>query len=93
MEGGWFPIKDIDDPSVDDIAKFAITRNNKKNNSPLKLQTVVSGESQVVCGIIFRLIIDVSEGEDGDSKTYEAEVYQPPWRDNPLVLNYFKLIN
>lgn len=90
MEGGWFPIKDIKDPSIDVIAKFAIAEHNKQNNSELKLQNVVSGERQSVRGIIFKLIFDVSDGNDGDSKTYEAEVYN--WLDS-MVLNYFKLVN
>ncbi|CAL9233453.1 unnamed protein product [Arabidopsis halleri] len=88
MEGGWFPIEDIKDPSIDVIAKFAITKNNKENNLALKLQTVVSGESQAVRGTIFRLIIDVSEEDDEDSKTYEAEVYEQLWLDNPLYKGY-----
>lgn len=90
MEGGWFPIEDIKDPSINVIAKFAIDEHNKQNNSELKLQTVVSGELQDVHGTNFRLILDVSDEDNKDSKTYEAEVYK--WLHS-MVLNYFKLVN
>ncbi|CAA7043353.1 unnamed protein product [Microthlaspi erraticum] len=48
IEGGWGPIKDIKDPSVDVIAKFAVAEFNKQNNSKLKFHTVVSGDLQIV---------------------------------------------
>lgn len=90
--GGWCPIKDeeIKDPRYDEIAKFAISEYNKHRNSKLKLETVVSGEFQVVQGMNFRLVVHVSDGEDGGSKTYETEVYE--WMYS-RVLNYFKPVN
>lgn len=90
--GGWGPIEDIKDSHVDAIAKFAISEYNKQNNSRLKFQTVVSGDLQYVSGINFRLVLDVSDGDDGGSKTYEVEVYEQAWLDS-RVLSNFKPVN
>ena len=70
---------------LDVIAKFAISEFNKQNNSSLKLQTVVSGDMQVVGGINFRLVVDVS---DGGSKTYEAEVYEQAWLYSKILTSF-----
>lgn len=92
IEGGWGPIKDIKDPGVDVIAKFAVSEFNKHNNSKLKFHTVVSGVLQYVRGINFRLVLDVSDEEDGGCKTYEAQVHEQAWLDS-RVLKYFKPVN
>ncbi|CAA7043349.1 unnamed protein product [Microthlaspi erraticum] len=90
--GAWGPIEDIKDPSVDVIAKFAVSEFNKQNNSKLKFQTIVSGELQVVSGFNFRLVLNVSDEEDRGCKTYEAQVNEQAWLDS-MVLNYFKPVN
>ncbi|CAA7043354.1 unnamed protein product [Microthlaspi erraticum] len=91
-EGGYGPIEDIKDHGVDVIAKFAVSEFNKQNNSKLKFHTVVSGELQVVSGVNFRLVLNVSDEEDGGCKTYEAEVYEQLYGDS-MVLMYFKPVN
>ncbi|KAJ4876359.1 Cysteine proteinase inhibitor 5 [Raphanus sativus] len=92
FEGGWYPIKDIKDPHLEVIAKFAISEYNKQNNSRLKFQTVVSGDKQVVGGINYRLVLDVIDGCNEGSMIYEAEVFEKIWLDF-MELNYFKPIN
>ncbi|CAA7014982.1 unnamed protein product [Microthlaspi erraticum] len=90
--GGWERIKDIKDSKVDVIAKFAVSQFNKQNNTKLKFQTVVSGDLQYVQGINFRLVLHVSDEDDGGRRTYEAEVYEQDWLDS-RVLEYFKPVD
>lgn len=92
IDGGWSPIKDIKDPCIDVIAKFAVSEFNKQSNSSLKFQTVVSGNMQFVCGINYQLLLDVSDGDDGGSKTYEAQVCQHAVVHSK-TLHYFKSIH
>lgn len=71
--GGWNPIRNITDPKVVQIGKFAVDEHNKEAKIKLEFQTVIKGESQVVAGIKYRLIISA---KDGDSlHNYLAEVW------------------
>ncbi|PKI66414.1 cysteine proteinase inhibitor 1 [Punica granatum] len=75
--GGWKPIKDVNDPYIKEIAGFAVSEHNKQARASLKLQGVKSGESQVVAGTNYRLIIAAADGAaTGD---YEAVVWDKPW--------------
>ncbi|KAF9623976.1 hypothetical protein IFM89_007419 [Coptis chinensis] len=60
--GGWTPIKDIKDPEVQDIGKFAVTEHNKEEKTELRFVQVVRGESQVVAGFNYRLILAAVDG-------------------------------
>ncbi|KAL0877745.1 hypothetical protein Bca101_027451 [Brassica carinata] len=73
FEGGWHPIKDIKDPCLVVIAKFAISEYNKHNNLSLKFQTIVAGDEQFVGGINYRLVLNVIDGCKESSMMYEAE--------------------
>ncbi|OIW13848.1 hypothetical protein TanjilG_31737 [Lupinus angustifolius] len=73
LAGGWTPIKNINDPHVKEIADFAVTEHNKQSGEKLKLESVVKGESQVVSGTNYRLVLVAS------SKNYQAVVYEKPW--------------
>ncbi|XP_006281295.2 cysteine proteinase inhibitor 5 [Capsella rubella] len=88
--GGWSPISDVKDPHVVEIGEFAVTEYDKQSKSGLKFETVVSGESQVVSGTNYRLIVAVNEG--GASKNYEALVWDKPWLKF-RILNSFKPAN
>ncbi|KAL0877746.1 hypothetical protein Bca101_027452 [Brassica carinata] len=92
FEGGWHPIKDIKDPCLVVIAKFAISEYNKHNNLSLKFQTIVAGDEQFVGGINYRLVLNVIDGCKESSMMYEAEVFEQSWLDF-MELNYFKPIN
>ncbi|XP_010542197.1 PREDICTED: cysteine proteinase inhibitor 5 [Tarenaya hassleriana] len=72
--GGWKPIKDVSDPHVVEIAKYAVEEHNKQSKTDLKLDRVVSGQTQVVAGTNYKLIIAASDG-----KSYEAIVWEKPW--------------
>ncbi|XP_065854961.1 cysteine proteinase inhibitor 5 [Euphorbia lathyris] len=76
MPGGWTPIKDLKDPHVAEIAQFAVSEYNNRSKTNLKLQSVVKGETQVVSGANYRLVLAVT---GGGIKKYEAIVWEKPW--------------
>ncbi|KAM7506343.1 hypothetical protein LguiB_005247 [Lonicera macranthoides] len=75
--GGWQAIKDVKDPHVQEIGKFAVDQNNKQSKLALKFQEVVGGETQVVAGTNYRLLIAAKDGTV--SNRYEAVVWDKPW--------------
>ncbi|KAB2078509.1 hypothetical protein ERO13_A06G154100v2 [Gossypium hirsutum] len=75
--GGWSPIKDTKDPHVIKIAEFAVEEYNKQSNGSLKLVKVVKGETQVVAGTNYRLILQAKEGTFDN--TYKAVVWEKLW--------------
>ena len=77
LAGGWRPIKNISDPHVQEIGEFAVTEHNKQAKESLKFQSVVSGETQVVSGTNYRLVVVAEDG--GVSNKYEAVVWEKPW--------------
>ncbi|KAG0455195.1 hypothetical protein HPP92_024154 [Vanilla planifolia] len=76
--GGWKPIKNLTDPYVQEIAHFAVAEHNKDGDPQLKLRRVVSGETQVVAGINYRLVIEAM-AVGGSARKYEAVVWDKPW--------------
>ncbi|XP_049392565.1 cysteine proteinase inhibitor 1-like [Solanum stenotomum] len=75
--GGWNPITNLTDPEVVKIGKFAVDEHNKEAKTKLEFQEITKGESQVVAGINYRLVISA---KDGDSPhNYLAEVWDKPW--------------
>lgn len=77
LVGGWHPIKNLNDPYIKEIAGFAVDEYNKQSKASLKFAGVKSGDSQVVAGTNYRLIITATDGTTtGD---YEAVVWDKPW--------------
>ncbi|CAE6025909.1 unnamed protein product [Arabidopsis arenosa] len=76
--GSWSPISDVKDPHIVKIGEFAVSEYNKQSKSGLKFVTVVSGESQVVSGVNYRLVVAANDGTN-PSKNYEAIVLEKPW--------------
>ncbi|XP_006346810.1 cysteine proteinase inhibitor 5-like [Solanum tuberosum] len=75
--GGWNPITNLTNPEVVEIGKFAVDEHNKEAKTKLKFQEITEGESQVVAGINYRLVISA---KDSDSPhNYLAEVWDKPW--------------
>ncbi|KAF8410825.1 hypothetical protein HHK36_003362 [Tetracentron sinense] len=77
LVGGWAPIKDVKDPHVQEIGQFAVTEHNKEAKTELKYERVVRGETQVVAGANYRLVVAAKEG--GVTSNYEAVVYERAW--------------
>ncbi|KAI3456548.1 hypothetical protein Pfo_013211 [Paulownia fortunei] len=86
--GGWRPIDNPKDPEVVKIAKFAVTEHNKQANATLSFVTVVKGESQVVAGMNYRLVISAKDGGAADPKNYRALVWYKPWQKFIQLLSF-----
>lgn len=78
LAGGWQPIKNLNDPHVREIAEFAVAEYNKQSKVDLKLKSVVKGETQVVAGTNYRLVVSVKNGVKAEK--YEAVVWEKPWQ-------------
>uniref|UniRef100_M4DLH7 Cystatin domain-containing protein n=1 Tax=Brassica campestris TaxID=3711 RepID=M4DLH7_BRACM len=83
LTGGWSPISDVKNARIVEIGEFAVSEYNKQSKSGLKFVEVVSGESQIAAGMNYRLILADNEGVaiagNGESKKYEAVVWEKPW--------------
>ncbi|KAK9715070.1 hypothetical protein RND81_06G141200 [Saponaria officinalis] len=75
--GGYTPIKDLHSAQVQEIAKYAVTEYNKKSGTSLVYVKTVKGESQVVSGANYRLVISAKDG--GAVRNYMAVVYEKSW--------------
>ncbi|KAL1560018.1 cysteine proteinase inhibitor 1-like [Salvia divinorum] len=75
--GGWQPIANPKAPEIVKIAKFSVSEHNKQKNTSLVLVSVVKGESQVVAGINYRLVISAKDASASAAapKAYSAVVY------------------
>ncbi|KAK6790246.1 hypothetical protein RDI58_014046 [Solanum bulbocastanum] len=64
--GGWSRITDTKDSKVVEIGKFAVDQYNEKSKSEYKsklvFKRVVKGETQVVAGTNYRLVISATDG-------------------------------
>ncbi|XP_058732673.1 cysteine proteinase inhibitor 1-like [Vicia villosa] len=80
-ESSWSPIKNINDPYVIEIARFAVAVYNKLKGEKLEFEKLIKGESHVVAGTKYRLTLSAKSGSS--SNNYEAIVW-----DHPLV--YFR---
>ncbi|KAJ8770437.1 hypothetical protein K2173_017928 [Erythroxylum novogranatense] len=83
LVGGWKPIANVNDSHVQEIGKYAVSEYNKRSKADLKFKGVVKGESQVVSGIKYRLVVAVKDATA--TKNYEAVVWEKAW------LNYRNL--
>ncbi|XP_004517283.1 cysteine proteinase inhibitor 5-like [Cicer arietinum] len=77
IPGGWSPIENINDPHVTDVANFAVTEYDKRSGAKLKFEKVIKGESQVVSGANYRLVLSANDGSV--SNHYEAVVWEKVW--------------
>ncbi|MQM16017.1 hypothetical protein Taro_048970 [Colocasia esculenta] len=75
--GGYQPIRNVKDPHIQEIGKFAVEEHNKQAGKALVFVRVVSGEQQVVAGTNYKLVIEAKDA--GVTNTYEAVVYDKPW--------------
>ena len=77
LVGGWQPIKNITEPHVKEIGEYAVEEYNKESKSQLKFVSVVKGETQVVAGTNYRLILATKDG--ALAKNYQAVVWEKVW--------------
>ncbi|XP_047171215.1 cysteine proteinase inhibitor 1-like [Vigna umbellata] len=75
--GGWEPIKDVKEQHVVEIAVYAVSEYDKRSGAKLKLVSVLKGETQVVAGTNYRLVLKTKGGSAATN--YEAVVWEKPW--------------
>ncbi|KAJ8551763.1 hypothetical protein K7X08_021778 [Anisodus acutangulus] len=75
--GGWTPLNDVNAPDVVMIGQFAVNEHNKEAGTKLEFQNIVKGETQVVAGTNYRLVINAKDG--GYVRKYLAVVWDKPW--------------
>jgi cystatin-C len=80
--GGWCEIKDVTEPRVQELGKWAVTEHNLQTGSDLQFVAVTSGEEQVVSGMNYNLVIETK----GSGK-WGAGLFDPP--RGKLQLNWF----
>jgi len=74
--GGWKPIKNVNDPHIQEIGRWAVAEHVKQASDGLVFSKVVSGEEQIVAGTNYKLVIQATRGGSGKSVTYGAVVYE-----------------
>ncbi|PIA38365.1 hypothetical protein AQUCO_02800213v1 [Aquilegia coerulea] len=77
LVGGWKPIEDIKDPHVQELGEFAVSEHNKEAKKNLKFDQVVRGDTQVVSGLKYRLVVTAKDGSVKNE--YEAIVWEKAW--------------
>ncbi|KAK8938280.1 Cysteine proteinase inhibitor 5 [Platanthera guangdongensis] len=75
--GGWSPIKNLGDPHVREIANFAVEEHDKQAGENQILIKVLRGETQIVSGVNYRLVIKVADGDALED--FEVIVWDKPW--------------
>ncbi|KAK9715089.1 hypothetical protein RND81_06G142900 [Saponaria officinalis] len=88
--GSYKRIPDLHDPHVQEIVKYAVSEHNKLTSARLEYVEIVKGESQVVAGTNYRLVISTKDG--GAVENFEAVVYEKPWA-HYLSLTSFTTVN
>ncbi|CAA0815415.1 Cysteine proteinase inhibitor 5 [Striga hermonthica] len=88
LVGGWKSIEDLKDPEVVRIAKFAVAQHNKEASTNLSFVDVVKGESQVVSGTNYRLVISAVDGGAGAPRNYTAVVWSKPWEKFVKLISF-----
>ncbi|GJM94910.1 hypothetical protein PR202_ga11594 [Eleusine coracana subsp. coracana] len=73
--GGWSPITDVNDAHIQELGSWAVAEHVRLVNDGLRFNKVVSGEDQVVSGMNYKLILDVTNA-DGNDATYGAVVHE-----------------
>eukprot|EP00271_Cylindrocystis_brebissonii_P016472 TRINITY_DN400_c0_g1_i2.p2 TRINITY_DN400_c0_g1~~TRINITY_DN400_c0_g1_i2.p2 ORF type:complete len:138 (+),score=28.50 TRINITY_DN400_c0_g1_i2:101-514(+) len=92
MPGGISDVKPDGQNSLEmtELAQFAVSEHNKKQNSDLKFVKMVSAKQQVVAGLMYYITLEASaNGQDG---LYEAKIWSKPWEKHKS-LEDFKQVN
>ncbi|XP_075521574.1 cysteine proteinase inhibitor 1-like [Primulina tabacum] len=86
------PIPNVNVPEVLEIARFAVSEHNKKANVQLEFVKAVKGETQVVEGTNYRLVIIANDKAAGNAPgNYEAVVWDMPWKHFRELSSFVKV--
>ncbi|XP_021734287.1 cysteine proteinase inhibitor A-like isoform X1 [Chenopodium quinoa] len=65
---------------INDLAKFAVDEQNKKQNSILEFRKVVNVKEQVVAGTLYYITLEANDaGNNNEVQYYEAKIWVKPW--------------
>uniref|UniRef100_A0A0D9VR28 Cystatin domain-containing protein n=1 Tax=Leersia perrieri TaxID=77586 RepID=A0A0D9VR28_9ORYZ len=89
--GGWSPIKNTDDPHIQELGQWAVTEENKRvTSNTITFRMVINGEQQLVSGMNYRLTINASSLHDDDGG-YKAVVYEQEWTKMRKLISFDKI--
>ncbi|XP_075499345.1 cysteine proteinase inhibitor 5-like [Primulina tabacum] len=90
---GWQAISNLTDPKVVEIGKFAVKEHNKRVNALLRFESIVKGETQIVNGINYRLIISATDALATNAESnYRVVVWDKPWKKERRLISFEKLL-
>ncbi|KAH7545327.1 hypothetical protein FEM48_Zijuj01G0081700 [Ziziphus jujuba var. spinosa] len=70
--GALQQLQNLKSPHMQESAKFAVHHYNKQSGKDLRLEKVVKGETQIVAGVNYGLVIEVKNG--ATSERYQAQL-------------------
>ncbi|KAL9992313.1 putative Cystatin domain-containing protein [Helianthus debilis subsp. tardiflorus] len=89
--GGITEVKDFANSLViDDLARFAVDEQNKKQNTLLEFGKVLDAKEQVVAGMLYYITLEATYG--GVKKTCEAKVWVKEWENFKELLEFKQLL-
>ncbi|KAH6791677.1 cystatin A [Perilla frutescens var. hirtella] len=74
---------------MEDLARFAVAEQNKKENTLLEFNKLTNVKEQVVAGTMYYITLVAADG--GKDKVYEAKVWVKEWMNFKQV-EEFKLV-
>ncbi|XP_073154145.1 cysteine proteinase inhibitor 5-like [Henckelia pumila] len=94
--GGWQPIKNVTDPKVVEIAEFAVQQHNNmhvRGMLRLRLVSVVRGETQIVDGINYKLVVSAAIVAVNPmiESNYQVVVLDKPWMKERNLISFDKI--
>lgn len=90
--GGWQVISNLTDPKVVEIGKFAVKEHNMRVNAMLSFVSIVKGETQIVNGINYRLIISATDSPVANAQSnYLVVVWDKPWKKERRLISFEKI--
>ncbi|XP_028199116.1 multicystatin-like [Glycine soja] len=75
---------------INNLARFAVEEQNKRENSVLEFVRVISAQQQVVSGVNYYITLEAKDGEIKNE--YEAKVWVREWLNSKELLE-FKPVN
>jgi hypothetical protein len=72
---GWRPIKDISDPHILEIGRWAVAEHARGADDGLQFVRVTRGKSQMVAGTNYRLVLEAKDA-NGATAAYDVFVYE-----------------
>ncbi|OAY68172.1 Cysteine proteinase inhibitor 5 [Ananas comosus] len=79
VAGGWRRIEDVGEAHVREIGEYAVAEHDRETGAGLAFVRVLRGETQVVAGINYRLVLQTNNNAAG-SECYEAVVWEKAWQ-------------